>query len=272
MSGATVPPSSIESGTGWYVYGVVPADVSGDVLADIRGVDPSADIVLIPDGGLAAVASSVSLEEFGQAALEKNLHDEAWLEDKVRAHEAVLEAALPETSLVPFRFGTIYRSDEQIRNMLRENRHLADTLERLRGTVELGVKAFLDPAEFDRRHGGDTRAEAGEAGRAYLLRQQRDRRLGEERAAFAAACAQASHERFSVAAVDGRTNPLQRPEVTGRSGEMFLNGAYLVLVEREDAFREALAELEWRYEAEGVRYELTGPWPAYNFAELEASP
>ena len=84
-----------------------------------------------------------------------------------------------------------------------------------------------------------------------------------------AACAQDSHERLLAAAADGRANPLQRPEATGRSGEMILNGAYLVETDREEAFREALASLRSSYEADGVRYELTGPWPPYNFVDLD---
>ena len=52
--------------------------------------------------------------------------------------------AVGATPLVPFRFGTIYRSEDGVRTMLRDARPSSrDALERLRGRVELGVKAFL---------------------------------------------------------------------------------------------------------------------------------
>jgi len=45
---------------------------------------------------------------------------------------------------------------------------------------------------------------------------------------------------------------------------MLLNGAYLV--ERgETRLDEAVRNLEQRYGERGVTYELTGPWPPYNF-------
>jgi hypothetical protein len=45
---------------------------------------------------------------------------------------------------------------------------------------------------------------------------------------------------------------------------MLLNGAYLV--RRDDGrLREVVAELESLYGPHGVTYELTGPWPPYNF-------
>jgi hypothetical protein len=45
---------------------------------------------------------------------------------------------------------------------------------------------------------------------------------------------------------------------------MLLNGAYLV--RRDDGrLQDAVAELESLYGPRGVTYELTGPWPPYNF-------
>lgn len=267
MSSSAEPSAGVEGGSGRYVYGVVPATASDELLHGVGGVDVTGPVALVADGELAAIASTVPLAEFGEDSIERNLHDEAWLEEKVRAHEAVLEAVLSRTSLVPFRFGTIYRGDEQVRRMLRENAHLKDTLGRLRDTVELGVKAFLDSEAFERRQEGESGDETTEGGRAYLLRKQRERQLVEARASFIAACAQDSHAGLTAAAEGGRANPVQRPEVSGRAGEMLLNGAYLVRSERVDAFDKALADLRSRYEPDGVRYELTGPWPPYNFVE-----
>jgi gas vesicle protein GvpL/GvpF len=259
--------------SGWYVYGVVAASqLAADAFDGTSGVHPSGPIVLIADDELAAITSEVPLSEFGEGPIADNLHDQAWLEEKVRAHEAVLDAALGRASLVPFRFGTIYESDDHVRLMLRENAGLGDALERLQDTFELGVKAFLDPQQFERAQLGGKQAEPASSGRAYLLQKQRDRRLASDRAAFAAERARDSHERLAAVAEDARANPLQRPEFTGREGEMILNGAYLVSLKREGAFRDALAELERDNAGDGVHYELTGPWPAYNFVALDSEP
>src|SRR5205085_7347045 len=97
--------------------------------------------------------------------------------------EAVLELALARMPVVPFRFGTIYRAEEHVRQGLRELAFLPETLTRLRGTVELGVKGFLDLDRFDAARSGDEPA-AESSGRAYLLRKQRERQLADERATF----------------------------------------------------------------------------------------
>ena len=84
---------------------------------------------------------------------------------------------------------------------------------------------------------------------------------------LAAACADASHERLSQAAEDATANPAQPSDIAGR--EMLLNGAYLVRAGREQELRDAVRELQERFGADGVSYELTGPWPPYNFAGEE---
>src|SRR5213078_2128486 len=78
---------------GYYVYGVVSAG-GEDLPPDLPGVDPRYPATLVGEGGLAAIVSRVSLEEFGEERLRDNLNDVAWLEDKARAHEEVLDAAL----------------------------------------------------------------------------------------------------------------------------------------------------------------------------------
>ena len=265
-----VPPASRATRTGWYVYGVVPsAELPAEALADADGVDPAGRVVLLEDGPLSAIASEVRLAEFGEAEIESRLHDAEWLEQKVRAHESVLESALPWSPLVPFRFGTIFLSEAQARSMLRENAHMRETLERLRGAVELGVKAFLHEAEHQR---GDQEAlsEPAQGGRGYLMRKQRVRRAAETRARVAAESAQVIHDRLTAAARASRLNRLQPKEVTADAGDMILNGAYLVDVESRAAFENALGSVAQSYARDGVTCELTGPWPPYNFVDLGA--
>jgi hypothetical protein len=249
---------------GWYVYGVVPAEASEEMFEDVAGV-AGGQVALIDGGGkLAAIVSEVPLSEFGEDSIGENLRDPEWLAGRVRAHEAVLEAALRTAPVVPFRFGTIYRGEDHVRELLSdEGRRLAAVLERVRGRLELGVKGFLaTPAVEAPARDAE---EAPSAGRRYLEEKQRARRLAEEQAAQKAQWADESHRRLAAVAEVARANPIPPPELSGRDAEMFLNGAYLVPAEREGAFRNVLTELGDELGPSGVAYELTGPWPPYNF-------
>jgi len=253
----------VETTDALYVYGVVPKGTSPDIFASV-----GAEAELVESGELAAIASRVPLAEFGEEALEANLKDPAWLELKVNEHNAILAACVGVTTVLPFRFAAVYRDDDQVRRTLSERPELVDTLARLEGAVELGVKALLDPEALRARlaHARGLDPEVG-SGRAYMMWKQLERELDEEVRSFAASCAEASHERLAAAAVDACVNPAQHPTVAG--GEMLLNGAYLVRSDGDGEFRAALRQLQARYADDGVTYELTGPWPPYNFVGEE---
>ena len=262
---ASGPPARVSVGIGCYVYGVVPAAEAPERLFEgIEGV-AGGSVKLVTAGALAAIVSEVPLSEFGEEPIAENLRDPDWLERRVRAHEEVLEAALPTVPVVPFRFGTIYRGEAQLHDMLNAHARLALELDRVRGKLELGVKGFLASLP------GAPEASIGEstvtAGRRYLEEKQRARRLAEERDALKERLAAESHERLAAVADEAAANPPQPREVSGADTEMFLNGAYLVRAGTEPAFRDVLAELEQDFAETGATYELTGPWPPYNFVE-----
>src|ERR671927_1333643 len=126
-------PGHTDAGTAWYVYGVVPADTPAELLAGVQGVTET--IGIVSDGQLGAIVSEVPLAQFDDEPLAANLHDPAWLELHVRRHDSVLATVARAVPVVPFRFGTIYRSERQVREMLGEHPGLRDALETVRGRI-----------------------------------------------------------------------------------------------------------------------------------------
>ena len=230
--------------TAWYVYGVVPAEA--DVAAE-----------LVRCGELAALVRRVDLAEFGDEPLRRNLEDRDWLERAVCVHDDALAQAVGRVPLVPFRFGTVYTSEDGVREMLSEREgQLTDALERLRGCVELGVKVFLR----DKQDGDEAEPASG---REYLLRKQRARETAATAQADALESVRPLHERLLTLADDARVNRPQPPELSGRREPMLLNAAYLVRTDQQPEFTAAAED-----GADGnVEVVVTGPWPPYNFIE-----
>jgi Gas vesicle synthesis protein GvpL/GvpF len=257
---------------GHYVYGVIRSGVP--LPRDLVGVDPAAPVHLLESRGLAALVSEVPLAEFDEESLRRNLNDVAWLEEKARAHEQVLEAALTATAVVPLRLCTVFTGEEQVIEMLgREYGVLLDALERLGGRAEWGVKAFVGGKAIEREvlrraaQADEEEDDQASAGTAYMNRRRREARAREEAEEIADEWAGEIHARLAAIAGEALLNPLQRSEVSGHPGEMLLNGVYLVADEEASGFRSAARELAERYDRRGVEIVLTGPWPAYNFVK-----
>jgi Gas vesicle synthesis protein GvpL/GvpF len=246
------------TGTAWYVYGVAEDE---PVLG--RRLD---DVELIGHGALAAIARMVSLGEYGEDVLPERLNDREWLERNARAHEEVLQAVAAVTVVVPLRFGTIYRSREHVEQMLEErSEEFATTLERVRGHVELGVKAWVDLQVLERTLVADEEPAAGGVGAAYLRQRSRDQERSRELSARCIELAEEAHARLALVAVEAVANRPQSRELTGRSEMMTLNGAYLVRKD-DERLRSEVQRLADEHANFGVEYELTGPWPPHNFS------
>ena len=269
-------PSERASSRGYYVYAVAQAREAA-VSDDVGGVDPRFPVRILEHDGLAAIVSEVPLDEFGAETLEENVRRPEWLAEKAVAHDRVVAGALAADGLLPMRFGTIFASEEHVRDMLtREHTAFVELLHRVHGKREWGVKAFFSREQVRRRieafgqAAAELSAEVASAaeGRSYFARKKLERLLDDEVARTTAECAEQAHRRLAACASDARVNPPQPHELSGRTEEMLLNGAYLVAREQEAALRRAVAELSGEYAEVGIAFELTGPWPPYNFVRL----
>jgi hypothetical protein len=249
---------------GLWVYGVLHGDVAGPPRC--RGVDDAHDVELIRYGELAAAASPVSLDEFGEQGLRESLEDLDRLEALARAHERVLDEALRMGAVVPFRICTVYARAERVQEMLeREREPLAAAVRRLRGMAEWGVKVYLVG-----REDGAAATAAPASGTDYLARKRTARDAAETARRQLEASVEAVHARLHERAAGAVLSPPQDRRLSGREHQMLLNAAYLVADADAEAFGSVFDEQARRLRAEGLELALTGPWPPYHFSEAAA--
>ncbi|MGA9351603.1 MAG: GvpL/GvpF family gas vesicle protein [Anaerolineae bacterium] len=274
-----------EEGYGYYVYGIVGSDSSQPIEGlPEEGIDPTYPVYALQPAdtshqlsAISAIVSKVSLQEFGQEGLEANLNDIKWVEAKVLAHQDILEAVLASHTLVPMRFCTIYQSESRVQEMLAQHYDdFVEALARLADKQEWGVKVYCDGERLAQRVGEvsdrvkELKAEMGQksSGAAYFLKKKMDEAIAEEVERISDQYAQRTYDRLSSHAEEAVINPLQSKELTGRKEAMILNGAYLMAEEQLANFRAELEGLEEEYGDLGFIYEMTGPWPPYNFVSV----
>jgi Gas vesicle synthesis protein GvpL/GvpF len=224
-----------------YLYAITQSPDSPDGTG-LRG----APLRAIGENGVFAVASE-------HEDLEIEAGADLW------AHEEVVERLMDRATVLPVRLGTLLADESEVREALRRrHRELAEGLERVRGAVELGVRALLD--DGDERepaaaaapsHRG--RADAAGPGTAYLLA-----RL-------------ASHRRIDEAAerIHRPLASLARASTRRRDARRagLLNVSYLVDGARVEPFRARVEQLA--EEMPDASIVCTGPWPPYSFSSSE---
>jgi hypothetical protein len=260
----TPTPAAPDEPTASYVYGI--ARSSGlELPSGLTGVDDDAPVTVVTEGDLAAITSSVRLREFEQAAIDERVKDLAWVERKVNAHDRVVKAAMAG-AVIPCRFCTVLSDEEEVRRLLRRHAgSIRQTLDRLQGRREWGVKAVFAPEWVEGRE--DEEAVTAASGKSYLLHKRRQGVRRGETLREAEAAAEECHQTLSALATEAALLPT-RDRGDDAGGKLLLNGAYLVPDGDLHAFDAALDELGARHRSVGLTLSRTGPWPPYNFARL----
>ena len=260
--------SAMTEPQGIWVYAVAEAVPDGS-LGELTGVS-GGPVATVAAAGLTAVTEQVPLAEFSEAALQRNLEDLGWLEEKARAHHAVIDAVAQRQPLVPMRLATVYHGEAGVTGLLTgRSRDFRALLDRIRGRREWGVKAYAaqPAAAGDGLAGpaGAAKPSAG-AGTAYLNRRRHERSAQEEARQAAMTSTAEIHDTLAGLAMAFRLHPPQAPQLHGNKQPMLLNAACLLDDERAGEFAAVVRSLAADHPA--VRLELTGPWPPYSFAEL----
>ncbi|HEY2962963.1 MAG TPA: GvpL/GvpF family gas vesicle protein [Pyrinomonadaceae bacterium] len=267
-----------QNNRGYYVYCVAEsvAAQNFDVESFPAAIEETAKLEWVIANDLAALASAVPLEVYGEEALSGHLADATWTAVRAMRHETIVEYVAKRVSVVPLRFGTIYLDRSGIERMLTgKGRDLKQIIERLRGREEWGVNVYSDRATLmasitsvsPRLRELARQAEAASPGQSYLMQKKIDAlRVDEARVALNGIIDQIE-KTLGVHAEDARRLRILKVEST-EHGELKGKFAFLIKRSEFEEFRGAAERVAEENLSAGVRLELTGPWPAYNFTEL----
>ena len=227
--------------------------------------------------GLYAVVSKVKKSEFSEENLKKNLADLEWIKVEASIHEKVIEGVMKYTCVIPFKFGTIFKTEDNLKAMLEEHvQDLKEKLKNLEGKEEWGVKIYCDierlKAAVIQEESGILKIEkeinSSSSGKAYFLKKKKEELMKEAVNKRINEYGQESFELFKGLSCEARINKLLPKEVTEREDDMVLNSAFLVDRDKVSEFIHAVDDLKTRYNDKGLNFDCTGPWPPYNFCDL----
>lgn len=236
---------------GWYLYGIV--RFPPPLARAVRGLGGE-PVSLVPHEGVAAVVSPSPLGPWPVVEAHLNIHEE------------VVENVMAYRPILPSRFNTIFRTEGEIRRILRERAQaFSSALDRVAGKVEMGLRVlWAAPAEAPAARIGEADARADETlaeeypGTSYLYRRLAEQQLGSALRAVGEPIVGQLHARFRSLAVESRL----RRFTTRR---LLLTAAYLMKGDGIKAFQEAVARAQENFP--DLSFLLTGPWPPYHFVD-----
>ena len=237
-----------------YVYGVV---AHAPLPAAPRGLH-GAPIRVVDDGPVAAVASDLAARPRGTR-------------EELLAHFSVIEEVGGGRTILPIRFGTLFRSDQEVRESLLRPRAeaLAGLLREMDGHVEVTLKAWYREEailrEVVEEQRGVRRLRAQTADRSEDGTYFERIRLGE----LVLGALAEKRARDGAVILDRLAGLAERVDVGEPTGDYgVVRASFLVRRDRVERLDRAISALE---DAMGdrIRFRPAGPHPPYSFVSLD---
>src|SRR5947208_7334604 len=246
------------AGGGRYVYGVIhsaPKEPIGFGRTGIGGFGEQ--VYTVHHGDIAAVISKTNVFIFDPTR------------ENALAHEHVIELVMKTHTIIPMSFGTVFRTDDDIREVLKSiYASLKDVLEQMAGKVEFGLKVTWDrdqiveelkrqDEEIHRFHLEITKKHLQST---YLARMQLGRMIDKALVETSSQYVREIYEALRNVCVASRDNkPIGE--------KMIMNAAFLIERQRETEFDAAVNRVAKRF-GNRLNFRYTGPWPPYNFVNI----
>ncbi len=234
----------------WYAYCITERQAFPELLRHrkpipmetVTGIQGN-QVFLYPASDLAVIVSEYSSSE--------TLTQHAGVE-----HARVISDCFKTSTVLPFRFGTVFADDDALRRSIRSNqRQFVTNIERLRGKAEMHLKVVLDDCcrEQVRRYPAQPE---GTVGRAYLSNLRENAAMQRERQTKARAVTVQMHRMFIPLAEEVSCRRME-------SGKMLLDIAHLIDSGSVERYQNKYASAALLMKE--CQMQLSGPWPPYHF-------
>lgn len=218
-------------------------------IQGLRGVG-GAQVIGYPSGDFAVIVS-----EYVRSG---SVDQKAVIE-----HARVIGDCFRHGTVLPFKFGTIFDTEENIRQSVRNNRKtFLETVAHLRGKSEMHVKLVIPHSALSCRIADDCELPAA-AGAEYLSKLHEKASRDRERQTKARALSLQVHKLF---------NPLDE-EVTckqAESGALLLDIAHLIDSKTVEKYQNRLSTAT--KQLKDCQIVISGPWPPYHFMPNKVRP
>lgn len=219
----------------------------------------------------------VSEDEYSETNVKKNISNESWLDINVRKHLKVICDIMQTNTVIPFNFGTIYKSEDNLRDFLSTySADFIDVLRHLANKEEWSVKVFCDKDKiienislFSQNVSDiELQIKSSTPGKAYILKKKKQDILEKEINCIYNNISKRVFTRLNELPDEYCLHSILPVELSEKNIDMIVNATFLIKIEQTDNFLKLADNLIAEHENIGLLMEITGPWPPYSFINL----
>ena len=185
---------------------------------------------------------------------------------------------MDHNTAIPFKFGTIYNSEEGLRKFVSDySDSISENIQYIYEKEEWSLKIFCDRKALGEKI-DELSTEASELekqimasspGKAFLLKRKKTDLVENEMDRLCKSYGQLYYDEFRELSEATGLNNLLPKEYTGREDTMILNATFLVNKTKVKDFRSTVERLKEKDLSSGFFIETTGPWPPFSFISIK---
>ncbi len=227
-----------------------------------------------------AAIKHVSSNEFSEESLKKNFADPEWIETHTRNHVEVISSLMVNQAVLPFKFGTVFKSEENLEKFIEEHSsYIKDHLRALEGKEEWSVKIYCDKKVIrdkivelsNELRELEKQVRESSPGKAFLMKRKKTALVEQKTRELMKTHGQECYEQYKNISESIRMNNLLPRELTERQDDMILNVACFIDRKNVSNFLHITNLQREEYQPLGFSIDVTGPWPPFNFVEMNDS-
>jgi len=228
--------------------------------------------------GFYAIVKQVSPDEFSEENLKKNFADLPWIEIHARDHIRIIGEVMKNSTVIPFKFGTIFNSEESLGEFIQNySGSLTENLKNIKGKEEWSVKIYCNRTLLNQQIveiSEDVRTLEQEIlesmpGKAFLLKRKKVELIEKEVEKIMQICGQSCYDELVALSELTQINNLLPKELSERTDNMILNVSCFVNQGRVNELLSAIGELQKKYKNVGFDMAVAGPWPPFSFISIK---
>lgn len=255
-----VAKNALAQHTGLYLYGVIKTSTAQE-FGEIGIGDEASKILTIGFKDVAAIVSASPFMVYDSLAKEKTVRD-------LVTHQFVIEKVMENFTIIPVKFGTMVRTEDEVINFLEKGYTLlSNELCKMEGKIELDVVVswklpkVLAALYHSNRLLQNKQKEIALQGQASIEDKVALGKLVEQ----ALQTQKASYQQLILQTLTRGTIDVCLHEPA--HDEMIFNAAFLVEKQQEDLFTEIVTGLDQELE-DMVNFRVVGPLPLYSFSTV----
>ncbi len=237
-----------------------------------KGLTSDQSLLKVPVKDLAAIVSTVSLEEFAGPGSEDRLNNVEWVAPRALRHGQIVQEVNQVSPVFPVSFGSLFSSVDKLTSFVKSNYEtISSFLDEIEGSEEWSVKAYLDRENLKKRIFDEKIRHAEHElsklspGVRYFKEKQIHAEVDKEISTWVnSRISHASRELESVTArlLERKNTKLAFDE---NDHELVANWAILALERDFEKIESIVSMINNDPDFGGMELKLTGPWSPYTF-------